>query len=317
VLRDGCEGSSALDRYTQFKRMKADRSLRACPACEALCKPELDENGNVIAAMVCESCQATFCYYHSWAHKGEDCTAYAARMKEEVEDIRQALDTKNCPRCEFQTEKTGGCNHMTCAQCKADWCWICGEKIEGSISWHYSPQNTTSGCMQFSSWGHPAIEEVLEMRRRMRQIFPECRRPGLECLVQWGQSLAMLWVGSIHFLIGMVVCCTCMFPIILGISCVWSCVFCATRCRVGIWERGHADAISDTAFPYLLMIPTTLVLATAVMISVLSFTAVWLPLSILVWICFGRCRCRSAYCLLMVPIVGVRAFYMRLEAALD
>ena len=42
---------------------------------------------------------------------------------------------KKCPRCKIYTEKNEGCNHMTCAECKFQWCWICeGEYQEGHFT---------------------------------------------------------------------------------------------------------------------------------------------------------------------------------------
>lgn len=34
--------------------------------------------------------------------------------------------TKECPSCGVQTEKRGGCNHLSCT-CGAHWCWSCGQ----------------------------------------------------------------------------------------------------------------------------------------------------------------------------------------------
>jgi parkin len=40
--------------------------------------------------------------------------------------------TKPCPSCRTPTEKNGGCMHMTCAQCRAHWCWPCGALFEAA-----------------------------------------------------------------------------------------------------------------------------------------------------------------------------------------
>ena len=37
---------------------------------------------------------------------------------------------KRCPKCKFWTEKNSGCNHMTCPECKFEWCWFCVKKCE-------------------------------------------------------------------------------------------------------------------------------------------------------------------------------------------
>ena len=33
--------------------------------------------------------------------------------------------TRPCPGCQVATEKSGGCNHMSCVRCRLEWCWLC------------------------------------------------------------------------------------------------------------------------------------------------------------------------------------------------
>jgi hypothetical protein len=34
-------------------------------------------------------------------------------------------NTKPCPDCKRPIEKNMGCMHMTCSQCKTEFCWMC------------------------------------------------------------------------------------------------------------------------------------------------------------------------------------------------
>ena len=47
-----------------------------------------------------------------------------------------------CPMCRTRIEKTGGCNHMTCAFCRYQFCWACSESASLDDN-HFQPNN---GC---------------------------------------------------------------------------------------------------------------------------------------------------------------------------
>ena len=66
----------------------------------------------------------------------------------ELREYMAKNDVVKCPSCGFGTEKIDGCNHMTCAKCNYNWCWICRGRYYGG---HFSEMNIF-GCpgAQFS-----------------------------------------------------------------------------------------------------------------------------------------------------------------------
>ena len=104
--------------------------------------------------MVCEKCGTIYCFVHSASHDFPDgakrpkraCAAYekAQREAEYLSLLAIANCTKKCPKCKVDTQKASGCNHMTCRECRTDWCWICGRRFR-STDWHYNMFNPF-GC---------------------------------------------------------------------------------------------------------------------------------------------------------------------------
>jgi hypothetical protein len=58
------------------------------------------------------------------AYKCDDCRAASAAS---ILGAAVSVNFKNCPECDVATEKTSGCNHITCpnSKCQTHWCWIC------------------------------------------------------------------------------------------------------------------------------------------------------------------------------------------------
>lgn len=315
-------GEGALARYRQFKRMKADKSLRSCPGCWVLCAPVLDASCQVVPNMECQSCNVSFCYYHSWAHQGEDCTAYAGRLKRETEEIAKSLGAKDCPKCTRQTEKAGGCNHMTCQQCHCEWCWICEKEILGQIGWHYSPNNPESGCLQFSGTVHPNLDEVREVRRLLHGEDVEGLGIGiriLRCSLHIVRKLTTWWIVfmfALSFLVIALVVFATMAACALTWSPVWLCVAgaracsgrrsCRESCRyTSAWCENGLEAVLFAA----MFIALFLVLLTTFFLSLLWLCVVAPGL----WLCFGRCQRQVLRTLLFAPCMGVEDIFGDVE----
>jgi ariadne-1 len=87
----------------------------------------------------CFSCSYSFCFAcgaedHNPA-SCDDLRQWERKCKDDSETANWLIvNTKSCPQCRKATEKNGGCNHMTCSQCRHEWCWVC----MGSWSQHGS-----------------------------------------------------------------------------------------------------------------------------------------------------------------------------------
>lgn len=71
-------------------------------------------------------------------HAPTDCLIIKKWLTKCADDSETAnyisAHTKDCPKCHICIEKNGGCNHMSCYNCKHDFCWMClGDwKLHGS-----------------------------------------------------------------------------------------------------------------------------------------------------------------------------------------
>lgn len=145
------------EKYLDFmlrRILAVDPDTRWCPAPD--CGYAVIANGCASCPKLkCErpGCGSHFCYHckASW-HPNQTCDAARAERTNEhnpitfSHDPQTKEDIKRCPICRVLIVKMddGSCNHMTCAVCGAEFCWLC-MNVVGDL--HYlSP----SGC---TFWG--------------------------------------------------------------------------------------------------------------------------------------------------------------------
>jgi len=320
ILATAEDGGQSMERFRRFRRLRADARLRECPKCGRLCPPEVGPNDTVNARMRCNGCGAGFCYYHSNAHEeeGVTCAEYEARLIRESRALAKEIGAKECPGCRRLTEKNGGCNHMTCQQCRCHWCWICGERIDGDIGWHYSPANEQSGCMLFSLLGgHPPLDLVRMVRNvggtraRGRWRFVQLAILTMRRLVKW-------WFTMIFVLTAIPVAAA-LFSIQAAYTCLCSLVICLLTCGVGVYcllfrKASTRDFLSLhctnlAAFNLGVTICVSFLVA---WLSLLPIIVLWSMAAGVIWLCFFLMTCERpnglVILLLQVPCDGVNEF---------
>lgn len=158
-IRSIVNDSVLYEKYEDFmvrRVLAVDPDTRWCPAPD--CRFAVIASGCASCPKLkCErpGCNSYFCYHckAEW-HPNQTCDAARAQRSPNVrsssisfsQDSQHRDDIKPCPRCQVLIVKMddGSCNHMMCAVCGAEFCWLCMKEISDL---HYlSP----SGC---TFWG--------------------------------------------------------------------------------------------------------------------------------------------------------------------
>ena len=121
-----------VEKYKRFsKRLKIleDPNKVFCP--EPNCDSYAIKNKK-IKYVKCENGHNFCCICMKKPHGKNSCEN---ELEKDFQIWKKGKIIKQCPKCNIWTEKNEGCNHMTCAECKYQWCWLCGGKYTSN---HYS-----------------------------------------------------------------------------------------------------------------------------------------------------------------------------------
>ena len=128
--------------------IELNSEIKFCPT-EPWCKHFIERDRTTSKLAVKCLCGNLFCFEcEKSTHRPADCDLadkWMVKYSKFIEsDTKATLDTimtiaKRCPVCKTLTEKSSGCNHMTCMNCArtkdapTHWCWLCrdhGVKVE-------------------------------------------------------------------------------------------------------------------------------------------------------------------------------------------
>ena len=131
------------NKYKKFKLksdLYDDPNVKFCPIkdCESYARKE----GNNKYVTCLEGHKFCFICSKPW-HGKKKCQD---EIDKDFKKWKKNKILKKCPKCKMWTEKNLGCNHMTCAECKYQWCWLCGGKYTHG---HFEIGGGCSG-LQFS-----------------------------------------------------------------------------------------------------------------------------------------------------------------------
>lgn len=108
--------------------VEGQRHIKWCP--NPKCELALHCTTNSGALAVTCRCGTSSCFgCGKEAHTPAPCDLVAKWKQREVSDDATQIwldaRTKECPKCKVRIEKNRACNHMTCAKCRHDFCWLC------------------------------------------------------------------------------------------------------------------------------------------------------------------------------------------------
>ena len=140
--RAWCQGAMRTSKYPKIKdvREMVDSDSEVEETVETSPDDEQTKNGpekrrigtsGMDRLAVCEDCTLAFCTICLASWHGDFVRCEPRDSTQLTEEDQASLNfimknTSPCPTCAVPCQKSYGCNHMTCFQCKTHFCYLCG-----------------------------------------------------------------------------------------------------------------------------------------------------------------------------------------------
>jgi hypothetical protein len=161
-IKNILEGNKDLiDKYDKFyqrkKMLEQSDKIKLCPIPD--CEGYAEKKGK--SKYVKCNFGHEFCFECGSApHGKKKCEDM---MDKEFEEWRSHKIVKRCPCCRMWTEKNEGCNHMTCVECKFQWCWLCQKPYSSN---HFY-EGSCNGLQFYKETDEKIIKEKLEHNKKI------------------------------------------------------------------------------------------------------------------------------------------------------
>ena len=122
ILKNISEYNILVEKYNKFLRRDEifnNKNKKLCP------KPDCDsflEKNELSKYVKCEYGHEYCFEFLNPPHGNNKCDN---GLEIKFVEFPKGKNMKRCPKCQIYTEKNNGCNHMTCANCQYQWCWLC------------------------------------------------------------------------------------------------------------------------------------------------------------------------------------------------
>ena len=150
ILKHIKNDKKLVEKYDKFKKranILKDPNKKQCPHPDCDSFLIKDENIKYV------KCEKGHEYCFECLRKPHGVSSCDEFMEKEFLSWKKDKRVKRCPRCKIYTEKNEGCNHMTCTNCKYQWCWLC----EGEYKYgHYD----SGKCMGYQFTKADNLEEA-------------------------------------------------------------------------------------------------------------------------------------------------------------
>ena len=206
LILDVCDQAHA-KKYCEFSlRSFVDDNKRMawCTAPDCTCAAESLVDAPREPLDVFCACGNSFCFTcKEEAHRPVDCETvrqWMIKNSNESENMTWILaNTKPCPKCNRPIEKNQGCMHMTCSQCRHEFCWLCcgpwaehGERTGGFYNCNTYKKKKEAGGVDEQEEQRAHARASLERYMHYWQRWAEhdkARRTALRQGSQWENEL--------------------------------------------------------------------------------------------------------------------------------